>query len=262
MNVLFIGDIVGKPGRDAVKEFLPELRNEYDLNLVIANSENASGGRGLTKDIAREIYNLGIDIITMGNHVWDQREIISFIDEDNKLIRPANYPKGAPGKGSVICSKNNIKVGIINLSGRVFMNPLDNPFTMIIPLVNKIREETPIIIVDFHAEATSEKVAMGWLLDGKVSAVLGTHTHIQTADARILENGTAYITDAGMTGPRDSVLGVKKEIIINNFLTQMPARFDVADGKYQINAVYLDIDEQTGKASKILPIQKSQHKSN
>jgi metallophosphoesterase (TIGR00282 family) len=237
---------------------LPELRNEYGLNCVIANAENASGGRGLTKDVAREIYNFGIDIITMGNHVWDQREIISFIDEDNKLIRPANYPKGAPGKGSVICSKNNVKIGIINLSGRIFMTPLENPFAMVIPLVNKMREETPIVIVDFHAEATSEKVAMGWFLDGKVSAVLGTHTHIQTADARILDNGTGYITDAGMTGPRDSVLGVKKEIIINNFLTQMPARFDVADNKFQINAVYLDIDDHTGKVRELLPIQNYQ----
>ncbi len=237
---------------------MPELRNEYGLNCVIANAENASGGRGLTKDVAREIYNFGIDIITMGNHVWDQREIISFIDEDNKLIRPANYPKGAPGKGSVICSKNNVKIGIINLSGRIFMTPLENPFAMVIPLVNKMREETPIVIVDFHAEATSEKVAMGWFLDGKVSAVLGTHTHIQTADARILDNGTGYITDAGMTGPRDSVLGVKKEIIINNFLTQMPARFDVADNKFQINAVYLDIDDHTGKVRELLPIQNYQ----
>ncbi|WP_041445355.1 TIGR00282 family metallophosphoesterase [Syntrophobotulus glycolicus] len=256
MNVLFIGDIVGKPGREAIRKYLPELRDEYKLDCVIANAENASGGRGLTKDVAREIYQHGVDVITMGNHVWDQREIIHFIDEDNKLVRPANYPRGVPGKGFLVCSKNKIKIGVINLAGRVFMTPLENPFTMIISLVNKIREETPIILVDFHAEATSEKVAMGWFLDGKVSAVLGTHTHIQTADARILDNGTGYITDAGMTGPRNSVLGVKKEIIINNFLTQMPARFDVADGAVQINGVFLEIDSQTGKAKKILPLQR------
>lgn len=257
MKVLFIGDIVGRPGRQAVKTFLPELQKEYNLDLIVANAENAAGGRGLTKEVAFELFDYGINFLTMGNHVWDQKEIIKYIDEENRLIRPANYPKGVPGKGYGYVVKNNIKVGVINLSGRVFLPPLENPFSMAVQLINKIAVETPVILVDFHAEATSEKVAMGWFLDGKVSAVLGTHTHIQTADARILERGTAYITDVGMTGPRDSVLGVKKEVIINSFLTQMPAKFEVASGAFQINAVVLEIEEKTGKALKIIPVQKN-----
>jgi metallophosphoesterase (TIGR00282 family) len=255
MQILFIGDIVGKPGREAVRSMLPDLRKEYELDLIVANAENASGGRGLTKDVAAELYDCGIDFLTMGNHVWDQKEIIQFIDDERRLIRPANYPKGVPGKGYGLAMRNGIKVGIINLSGRIFLPPLENPFTMVIPLVNTLAADTPVILVDFHAEATSEKVAMGWLLNGKVSAVLGTHTHIQTADARILDQGTAYITDVGMTGPRDSVLGVKKEIVINGFLTQMPARFEVAGGQTQLNAVVLDIDETTGKSRNIFPLQ-------
>lgn len=257
MKILFIGDIVGKPGREAVAAFLPDLRKTYGLDLVIANAENASHGRGLNKDTAYELYDCGIDFLTMGNHVWDQKDTAKFIDDERKLIRPANYPKGVPGKGFGFVTLNGIKTGIINLSGRIFLQPLENPFTMVMQLINTMTQETPVIIVDFHAEATSEKVALGWFLNGKVSAVIGTHTHIQTADARVLDLGTAYITDVGMTGPRDSVLGVKKEIIINNFLTQMPARFDVADGVHQINGVVLDIDEKTGKTRSILPIQKN-----
>jgi metallophosphoesterase (TIGR00282 family) len=256
MQILFIGDIVGKPGRQAVASFLPDLQKEYKFDLIIANAENASGGRGLTKEVAHELYDCGIHFLTMGNHVWDQKEIVKFIDDERRLIRPANYPKGVPGKGYGYVIQNGIKTGIINLSGRIFLSPLENPFTMVMQLVNTIAAETPVIIVDFHAEATSEKVALGWLLNGKVSAVLGTHTHIQTADARVLDQGTAYITDVGMTGPRDSVLGVKKEIVINNFLTQMPARFEVAGGTIQINAVVLDIDEKTGKTRQVTPIQR------
>lgn len=259
MQVLFIGDIVGKPGRNALSAFLPELMKEYSFDLIIANAENASGGRGLTKEVAFELFDSGIDFLTMGNHVWDQKEILKFIDDENRLIRPANYPKGVPGKGYGFVLNNGIKTGIINLSGRIFLAPLENPFTMVMQIVNKIAAETPVIIVDFHAEATSEKMALGWFLDGKVSAVLGTHTHIQTADARILDRGTAYITDVGMTGPRDSVLGVKKEIVINNFLTQMPVRFEVASGSIQINAVIMDIDEITGKTRTIVPFQKYSH---
>lgn len=259
MQVLFIGDIVGKPGRNALSAFLPELMKEYSFDLIIANAENASGGRGLTKEVAFELFDSGIDFLTMGNHVWDQKEILKFIDDENRLIRPANYPKGVPGKGYGFVLNNGIKTGIINLSGRIFLAPLENPFTMVMQIVNKIAAETPVIIVDFHAEATSEKMALGWFLDGKVSAVLGTHTHIQTADARILDRGTAYITDVGMTGPRDSVLGVKKEIVINNFLTQMPVRFEVASGPIQINAVIMDIDEITGKTRTIVPFQKYSH---
>jgi hypothetical protein len=256
MQILFIGDIVGRPGREAVAAFLPELQKEHKLDLVIANAENASGGRGLTKEVAYELYDYGIHFLTMGNHVWDQKEIIKFIDDETKLIRPANYPKGVPGKGYGFVIRNGIKTGIINLSGRVFLPPLENPFTMVNQIINMMAVETPVIIVDFHAEATSEKVALGWFLNGKVSAVLGTHTHVQTADARVLDQGTAYITDVGMTGPRDSVLGVKKEIIINNFLTQMPVRFEVANGVNQLNAVVLQVDEKNGKTQRIIPIQK------
>ncbi|RNC28990.1 MAG: hypothetical protein AWM53_00910 [Candidatus Dichloromethanomonas elyunquensis] len=256
MQILFIGDIVGKPGRGAVTSLLPDLQKEYQFDLVVANAENASGGRGLTKEAANELFDNGIHFLTMGNHVWDQKEIIKFIDDEHRLIRPANYPKGVPGKGYGFVIRNGIKTGIINLSGRIFLPPLENPFTMIIQLINTMSLETPIILVDFHAEATSEKVALGWLLNGKASAVLGTHTHIQTADARILDQGTAYITDVGMTGPRDSVLGIKKETILNSFLTQMPVRFEVANGVLQLNAVILDIDEKTGKARGIIPVQK------
>ncbi|NLP44927.1 MAG: TIGR00282 family metallophosphoesterase, partial [Peptococcaceae bacterium] len=202
MWILFIGDVVGKPGREAIKSFLPGLKQEYSLDLVIANGENAAGGRGITKEVANELFDYGIDFLTMGNHVWDNKDILKFINDERRLIRPANYPKGVPGKGHATIIRNGIKVGIINLSGRAFLAPLENPFTMVMKLINELALEIPIIIVDFHAEATSEKVAMGWMLDGKVSAVVGTHTHIQTADARILEKGTAYITDVGMTGPR------------------------------------------------------------
>ncbi len=256
MQILFIGDIVGKPGREAVKYFLPDLQKKYDLDLIVANAENASGGRGLTKKVAQELYDTGIHFLTMGNHVWDQKEIVKFIDDERRLIRPANYPKGVPGKGYGLVINNGIKIGVINLAGRVYLPPLENPFTMVMQLVNTIAAETSVILVDFHAEATSEKVALGWLLNGKVSAVLGTHTHIQTADARVLDQGTAYITDVGMTGPRDSVLGVKKEIVLNNFLTQMPVRHEVANGISQLNAVVLDIDEKTGQARGIIPVQK------
>ena len=256
MRILFIGDIVGKPGREAISAFLPDLNREYSFDLVIANAENASGGRGLTKEVAEELYDKGIDFLTMGNHVCDQKDILKFIDNENRLIRPANYPKGAPGKGFGYVKKNGIKTGIINLSGRIFLPPLENPFSAVIQIINSIAVETPVIIVDFHAEATSEKVALGWFLNGKVSAVLGTHTHIQTADARILDQGTAYITDVGMTGPRDSVLGVKKEIIINSFISQMPVKFEVAAGPLQLNAVILEIDEKTGKTSQIIPVQR------
>lgn len=256
MNILFIGDIMGNPGRDAIKSFLKPLQQEYSIELSIANAENAAGGKGLTKEVAEELFSNGIEFMTMGNHVWDQRSIMKYIEEEARLIRPANYPIGAPGKGYGYVRKNGKKVGVLNLSGRVFLPPLDDPFSGAIRWINEMRQETPIILVDFHAEATSEKVALGWFLDGKVSAVVGTHTHIQTADARLLQQGTAYITDVGMTGPRDSVLGVKKEIIINRFLTQLPAKFEIATGALQLNAVVLDLDENTGKARSITPVQR------
>lgn len=257
MRVLFIGDIVGKPGREAVRTFLKGLQEEYRIDVTIANAENAAGGNGLTKDVAHELFDVGIQFLTMGNHVWDQRAIMDFIDQEMRLIRPANYPLGAPGKGYGYIRIGGKKVGVLNLSGRVFLPALDDPFSGAIRWINQIAQETPIIIVDFHAEATSEKMALGWFLDGKVSAVLGTHTHVQTADARLLGQGTAYITDVGMTGPRDSVLGVKKEVIINRFLTQLPAKFELAAGPLQLNAVILDIDEQTGKTRDIQAIQRA-----
>lgn len=256
MRVLFIGDIVGKPGREAIRLFLKAVQAEYDIDVTIANAENAAGGNGLTKEIAQELYSEGIQFLTMGNHVWDQRSIMAYIDQEPRLIRPANYPLGAPGKGYGFVRVAGRKIGIINLAGRTFLPPLDDPFSAAIKLINQIAQETPLILVDFHAEATSEKVALGWFLDGQVSAVLGTHTHVQTADARLLHNGTAYITDVGMTGPHDSVLGIRKEIIINRFLTQLPVKFEVAAGPVQLNAVVLDIDDLTGKARKIEGIQR------
>ncbi len=256
MRILFIGDIVGKPGRRGIKELLPALVKDHSIDIIIANAENAAAGKGLTREIAHELFDQGIAFLTMGNHVWAQREIMDFIGQESRLIRPANYPPGAPGKGSGFIRHAGKKIGVINLSGRVYMNPLDDPFAEASKIVAQMSQETSIILVDFHAEATSEKVAMGWFLDGRVSAVLGTHTHVQTADGRILPQGTAYITDVGMTGPQDSVLGVKKEIIINRFLTQLPAKFELAGGAIQLNAVVMDIDEQTGKARSIEGVQR------
>ena len=256
MHVLFIGDIMGKPGRGAVKQFLKPVQSEYQIDVTIANGENAAAGRGLTKGVAEELYDYGIEFLTLGNHAWDQKDIFNFIDHEPRLIRPANYPVGAPGQGYGVLRTKGLKIGVINLLGRIYLPPLEDPFAAAIRCINLIKQETPVIIVDFHAEATSEKVALGWFLDGLASAVLGTHTHIQTADARLLNQGTAYITDVGMTGPRDSVLGVKKEIIINRFLTQLPAKFEVATGAMQLNAVFLDIDEKLGKTRRIQAIQK------
>lgn len=246
LNILMIGDIVGRPGRNAVKQYLEVNSKQYDF--IIANGENAAGGKGITPDIVYTLFNSGVDFITMGNHVWDKKEIIKFIEHEPNIIRPANYPPNSPGRGSMVIKLHNkIKIGLINLSGRVFLPALDCPFRTARTLVKEIRKETPIIIIDFHAEATSEKVALGWYLDGQVSAVLGTHTHIQTADERILPQGTAYISDIGMTGPRNSVLGVKKELIIQRFLTQLPTRFEIAGGEAIFNAISLKIDKSSGK---------------
>ncbi len=251
-----VGDIFGKPGRKAVKELIKTYRNQYELDFVIANGENAAGGNGITREIANELYNAQIDFITMGNHTWDKKEIFQFIDTDKKIIRPANYPPGTPGRGwAIVPLSNELKIGIINLSGRVFLPPLDCPFRVGERIVEEISKETHIIIVDFHAEATSEKIAMGWFMDGKVSAVVGTHTHVQTADERILPYGTGYITDVGMTGPHDSILGVKRDIVIQKFLTQLPARFETAQGVAQLNAILLEIDETTGKTMGLKRIQ-------
>jgi metallophosphoesterase (TIGR00282 family) len=250
LKVLVIGDIVGRPGRNAVKEYLQKNGDEYDF--IIANGENAAGGRGITPQIVYDFFNYGVDVITLGNHVWDKKEIIEFIEHEPNLIRPANYPPPTPGKGAVIVKlASGVKIGVINLSGRIFLPSLDCPFRKAKKLIKELKKETSLIIIDFHAEATSEKVAFGWFLDGQVSGVLGTHTHIQTADERILPGGTAYISDIGMTGPRNSVLGMKKEAIIERFLTQMPIRFEVAGGETIFNAVSLNLEIQSGKCTKI-----------
>lgn len=262
-RVLFIGDIIGRPGRVAVGITLPELKKQYKPQLVIANGENLAGGLGITKETAEEVFSYGVDVLTTGNHVWDRKEILEYIDLDNRILRPANYPKGVPGKGHIVLdvkretrTSAQHRVAIFNLSGRIFMDPLDDPFVAAKDIVPKLREETNIIILDFHAEATSEKIAMGWYLDGEVSAVICTHTHVQTADETILPNHTAYITDVGMTGPIDSVIGVKKDLIIQKFLTQMPAKFDVAKGDVIVAGVIVDIDPVTGRAISIERLRK------
>lgn len=254
MKILFIGDVVGEPGRQVTKNFLKKFIPEHEPDLVIANGENAAGGNGLTREVANELFNSGINALSLGNHTWDKKEIINFIDDEERIVRPANYPPGTPGKGYVILeTKNGKKVGLLNLLGRVFLSDLDCPFRVGESLINEIKAITDYIIVDFHAEATSEKMALGWFLDGKVSAVIGTHTHIQTNDCRILPKGTAYITDVGMTGPKDSILGIKPDAVIKKFLTQMPVRFEVASGAMQVNGVFLEL-LANGKAKTIEPI--------
>lgn len=249
MKILFVGDVVGRPGRQALSRRLDRLVDVHAVDLVIVNGENAAAGFGLTLDIARELFDLGAHVITSGNHIWDKREILGYLDSQPALLRPANYPPGLPGRGSgVYFTSAGIKVGVLNLEGRVFMNNLDCPFRAADLLVEEMRRSTPIILVDFHAEATSEKMAMGCYLDGRVSAVVGTHTHVQTADERILPGGTAYLTDAGMTGSRDAVIGIRKELAIEKFLTQMPVRFEVAKKDPVLSGALFTIDEQTGRA--------------
>jgi 2',3'-cyclic-nucleotide 2'-phosphodiesterase len=252
MKILFIGDIVGKPGRRAVRELLPALVGGRAIDLVIANCENAAAGFGITRDIVEELYDLHIDVLTSGNHVWDKKEAVEFIDDYEALLRPANYPAGVPGAGSVLMpTAAGDYVGVLNLAGRIFMQPIDCPFVGAKKALIQLQAKTKVIIVDIHAEATSEKKALGWYLDGDVSAVLGTHTHVQTADNEILPRGTAYISDVGMTGPFDSVIGIKKDTIIQKFLTQIPNRFDVAKGDIRLQGVLLDIDPATGRAEAI-----------
>lgn len=251
MRILMIGDIVGRAGRNAVKEQLGTIRQELNINMVVANGENAAGGNGITPDIARDLFSYGVDVLTMGNHVWDKKDIVPYIEKESKIVRPANYPPGTPGRGVGVFDINGHKVAVMNLSGRVYLSDLDCPFRKADELLAKVKDQANIILLDFHAEATSEKIAMGWYLNGRVSVVVGTHTHVQTADERILPEGTAYITDLGMTGPFNSVLGVKTDIILQKFTTQMPVRFEVADGPYQFNAVMVEIDEFTGMATSI-----------
>lgn len=252
MRILFIGDICGRPGRLALRERLGRLIDTHCIDLVVANGENAAAGFGLTIDVVDELFDLGIDVLTSGNHIWDKRDVLDILDSEERLLRPANYPPGAPGRGAGIYkTAGGITVGIINLEGRVFMNNLDCPFQAADRLVAQMRQTTPIILVDFHAEATSEKMALGWHLAGRVSAVVGTHTHVQTADERVLSPGTAYISDVGMTGSRDGVIGMRREQVVGKFLSQRPTRFEIAKKDPAINAVIIEIDTETGRALKI-----------
>jgi len=256
MKVLLIGDIVGQPGRQAIKELVPALRREEKLDLVIANAENAAGGSGVTPPIADELFGYGVDIMTTGDHIWNKREIMEYLDRNDRLLRPANYPKGAPGFGSCVFTKGPITAGVINIAGRVFMDAIECPFRVVREEIEKIAGKTKVIFVDIHAEATSEKIAMGWYLDGIVSSLFGTHTHIQTADEKILPKGTAYITDLGMTGPYDSVIGRKTEQILERFITQLPKRFEMAEGDVKLCGAVVEVDDKTGRALSIKRIQK------
>jgi metallophosphoesterase (TIGR00282 family) len=251
MNVLMVGDVYGEPGRAAVARLVPRLRDELALDLVIVNVENAAAGFGITPAIARAFLDQGVDVMTSGNHVWDKKEIVEYIARENLLLRPANFPVGTPGTGFITIKAGPHRVAVLNLMGRIFMSPIDCPFRKADEIVPQLRRETPIILVDMHCEATSESQAMGWYLDGRVSAVVGTHRHVQTADERVLPGGTAYITDLGMTGPVDSVIGVDRAQIIQRFLTQMPMKFEVAKGPAALHGVVITLDPETGRASAI-----------
>ena len=251
MKMLMVGDVMGRPGRRALAALLPGLRREMDVDLVIANGENAAAGRGLTLATARELFDAGVDIITSGNHIWDQKEIIPSLDEETPILRPQNYPPGTPGRGVMTCNG----VTIINLQGRTFMIPLDCPFRTADAILRKLPERS-IVIVDMHAEATSEKVGLGWYLDGRVSAVVGTHTHVGTVDARVLPRGTAFVCDVGMVGGRDSIIGDEVDSVLSRFLSQLPNRLHVAENSrfLQFNSVLIDVHEATGLARSIVRV--------
>lgn len=251
MKLLYVGDIYGNPGRTAAKHFIPMLKEKHNIDLVIANGENSAGGNGITEKTYQEMTEAGVDIFTSGNHIWDKKEVFDFLDDYPNIIRPANYPLGTPGRGYGIFEKNGITFAVINLLGRTFMPPIDSPFVKIDEILAELAGKTNIIFLDFHAETTSEKMAMGWYLDGKITALVGTHTHIQTADERILPNQTAYITDLGMVGAHNSVLGVDKDIIIQQFRTGLPVRFKPATGEKIFCGVVIELDENTGKAISI-----------
>ena len=251
MHILFIGDIVGKPGRESLRHALPVLHEQHDIDIVIANVENAAGGMSVTRDVGEAIRDMGVHVMTSGNHIWDKKEALKYIELEPRLIRPANYPD-APGSGHYVAqTRTGISVGVINVMGRVFMNALDNPFHVVRREIENIRDLASVILVDFHAEATSEKVAMGWYLDGDVTAVVGTHTHVQTADERVLPSGTAFITDVGMTGPHDSIIGVETRPVLARFVSGMPARFETASGNPRLNGVIITADPTTGRAQAI-----------
>jgi metallophosphoesterase (TIGR00282 family) len=249
VNLLFIGDIVGQPGRRAVKVLLPRLRERYEIDVVVANGENSAGGSGISIKTAEEIFGAGVDIITSGDHLWDQKEVIELLKTERRFLRPANYPRGTPGQGSIVFSRPGLpSVGVLNLQGRTFMPPLDNPFPVALAEIERLHQETRVIFVDFHAEATSEKVALGRLLDGQVSAVIGTHTHVQTADERLFPGGTAFLCDAGFTGPHDSVIGREVEPVIRRFMTSMPQKFEVARDHVLLQGAVVKIDDTRGHA--------------
>jgi hypothetical protein len=252
MNLLFIGDVFGRPGRDLVRKGLRPLTSYYGIDFVVANVENAAGGFGITREIGDSLAAAGIDVMTSGNHIWDKKEAVDYVAAEPRLLRPANYPAGVPGRGSVLARTDTGRgVGVVNLMGRVFMGALDDPFSAAVREIDAFAGRTRVILVDFHAEATSEKIAMGWHLDGRVTAVIGTHTHVQTADERILPNGTAYITDAGMTGPHDSIIGTERAPALARFLTGMPSRFEPAVGNPRLHGVVIAVDDATGKATAI-----------
>ena len=261
MNLLFIGDIVGNPGRNAVKILLPKLRERHAIDFVVANGENSAGGSGITPKTAAEIFSAGVDVITSGDHLWDQKEVMELLAGEKRFLRPLNYPAGVIGHGSGVFEFRTpaaeLRIAVLNAQGRTFMPPLENPFTLAAEEVKKLREQTKIIFVDFHAEATSEKIAFARMLDGQVSAVVGTHTHVQTADEQIFPGGTAYLSDAGFTGPHESVLGREIEPVIKRFLSAMPQRFEVATGRVILHGALIQIDEATGKAQKIQRVSES-----
>ena len=259
MNILLIGDVVGRPGRELVRKGLRALIEVHGVDFVIANAENAAAGFGVTKDIGDALLEYGVDVMTSGNHIWDKKEVIDYIKAEPRLLRPANYPAGVPGRGSSVADTGDGRaVGVINVMGRVFMLPIDDPFAVVLREIDAIRHRTRVIIVDFHAEATSEKIAMGWHLDGRVTAIIGTHTHVQTADERILPKGTAYLTDVGMTGPHDSIIGMEVGPSLARFLNGMPTKFEPATGNPRLNGVIVEADDRTGLAKRIVRISYSE----
>src|SRR5712692_7731570 len=255
LTVLFLGDVVGEPGRKAVIARLAELKEQHAVDFIVVNGENAAGGRGITGKITIDLLRAGVSVVTTGDHIWDQKEILSFIDTEPRLLRPLNYPDGAPGSGSIVLETAKGKIGVINVQGRTFMQPiLENPFHAVEAAATKIREQTANIIVDAHGETTSEKIALGRFLDGKVSAVIGTHTHVQTADEQIFPGGTAFLCDAGMCGPVNSILGRAIEPIMNRFVSNLPASFPVAAGEVRLRGALIEIDEKSGRAARIMRV--------
>ncbi len=252
MNILFIGDIVGRPGRELIRKGLKALVDHHGVDFTIANAENAAAGFGVTKDIGEALLDWGVDVMTSGNHIFDKREVVPYIADEPRLLRPANYPAGAPGRGSYLAQTGDGRaVGVVNVMGRVFMTPIDDPFAVVLREIEALRSRTRIIVVDFHAEATSEKIAMGWHLDGKATLVVGTHTHVQSADERVLPNGTAYMTDAGMTGPHDGIIGMEREPSMSRFLTGLSSKLEPASANPRLNGVLVTADDKTGRATTV-----------